>query len=233
MNEDYRKRASIQSKERWANEKYRELVKTNTSIGRRKNARSVILVEKGEVYSCIAEASEVLGISHAHISSACSGERKTAGTYHCRYADETQEDWDKRRSQFLSESGKREFPPVICIETGVIFSQPKEAAASIGVDPSNITKVCSGVQLTAGGFHWRYLNETEEQKKKRETLLFESQANDIGASSRKPIICVETNQQYKSVKEAADALQVNRSGISNALRGKAKTAGGFHWVYAT
>ena len=233
MNEDYRKRASIQSKERWHNDAYRDLVKTNTSIGMRKSARAIIQVETGKIYSCIAEASEELNISSSHISSACLAKRKTAGTYHWRYADETQEDWDKRRAQFLLESGKHEFPSVVCIETGVVFSQPKDAAASVGVDPSNITKVCSGVQLTAGGLRWRYLNETEEQKKKREALLYESQNKDLGASSRKPIICVETNQQYKSVKEAADTLQINRSGISNALRGKSKTAGGFHWVYAT
>lgn len=162
---------------------------------------------------------------------ACYGKRRKAGKFHWRFAKETQGEWDAQRAAFIKETGIKAFPKVVCIETGAIFEQPKAAAEWIDVHPSNITKVCRGKQLTAGGKHWRYLNEPPELKAKREALLESSTTNLTNEHSRVRIRCVETQEVYNSVSEAATALGINRSGISNALRGKAKTAGSYHWEY--
>jgi len=118
------------------------------------------------------------------------------------------------------------------METGEIFEQPKAAAEKAGIHPSNITQVCRGEQLSAGGFHWKYVNETEQQREKREALIESSSKKDLGEYSRVRVLCVETEIVYPSLKNASDELGINRCGISNALRGKSKTAGGFHWKYA-
>lgn len=232
MDEQYRENASKLSKERWKNADYRRLICKSTSLGRRKQAPEVIQIETGKVFSCAMEASEILHIPHSHISSVCAGNRRTAGGYHWRYASDTQEEWENRRQHRLECSGITGYPKVICIETGEVFEQPKTAAEKIGVHPSSITNVCSGVQLSAGGFHWKYLHETEQQKECRETLAAASRNKDLGAHSRVRVICVETNTIYPSVSCASIELSINRSGISNALRGAAKSAGGYHWKYA-
>ena len=51
-------------------------------------------------------------------------------------------------------------------------------------------------------------------------------------SIRKPVVCVETGIVYRSVAEAAKAVGANCSGVSNALRGKSKSSGGYHWRWA-
>ena len=48
----------------------------------------------------------------------------------------------------------------------------------------------------------------------------------------KPIICVETNKMYRNTKQAAFELgNKDRTNILSALRGKTKTAYGYHWRY--
>lgn len=47
----------------------------------------------------------------------------------------------------------------------------------------------------------------------------------------KPIICVESNQEYSGQTEAAEKLKINRCSISNVLNGKQKTAGGYTWKF--
>lgn len=48
----------------------------------------------------------------------------------------------------------------------------------------------------------------------------------------KPVLCVETNRAYKSVKNAAEETGALRGNISLCLTGKRVTAGGYHWRYA-
>ena len=46
--------------------------------------------------------------------------------------------------------------PVMCIETGEIFSSAREACRKNDALPSCICCCCKGKQHTAGGFHWKY-----------------------------------------------------------------------------
>ena len=52
---------------------------------------------------------------------------------------------------------------VRCVETGEIFQSMKLAAASVGVNASEITRVLKGYRnrKTAGGYHWEYHNSVE------------------------------------------------------------------------
>lgn len=48
----------------------------------------------------------------------------------------------------------------------------------------------------------------------------------------KAVICVETGTLYSSVTEASESIGVTRDAVGMAVRGKRKTAGGYHWKYA-
>lgn len=43
------------------------------------------------------------------------------------------------------------------VTTGEIFDSVKEASQSVGVAPSNVTRVCKGGRKTAGGTSWEYI----------------------------------------------------------------------------
>ena len=46
-----------------------------------------------------------------------------------------------------------------------------------------------------------------------------------------PVRCVETRQVFLGVKDAERKTGIGHSHISNCCKGRAKTAGGFHWEY--
>lgn len=50
-------------------------------------------------------------------------------------------------------------------------------------------------------------------------------------ATSKKVLCVETGEVYKSLSEADRQLGISFKNISNVLRGKSKTAGGYHWKY--
>ena len=50
-------------------------------------------------------------------------------------------------------------------------------------------------------------------------------------SKRKPVLCIETNTEYKSIREAYRKTNINDNHIGEAIKGIRKTAGGYHWQY--
>lgn len=48
-----------------------------------------------------------------------------------------------------------------------------------------------------------------------------------------PVLCVETQIIYKSIKEAGETLNIDNSSIVKCCKGKLKSAGGYHWEYST
>ena len=53
----------------------------------------------------------------------------------------------------------------------------------------------------------------------------------ISNSLKKRCLCVELNKEFNSINEAGLFIKRNPSGVSAALNGKQKTAGGYHWQY--
>jgi len=54
---------------------------------------------------------------------------------------------------------------VLCVELNKVFGSMKEAAAFINIQgSSSITHACKGEHKTAGGYHWKYIEEGENKK---------------------------------------------------------------------
>lgn len=51
---------------------------------------------------------------------------------------------------------------VLNIDTGKIYLNPKEASKDTGIHNDAISRVCRGEAKTAGGYHWRYINESRQ-----------------------------------------------------------------------
>jgi hypothetical protein len=49
--------------------------------------------------------------------------------------------------------------PIVCVETDVIFSSAQLASKMLQIQFSNISRCLHGRGHTAGGYHWRWLNE--------------------------------------------------------------------------
>lgn len=116
------------------------------------------------------------------------------------------------------------FKPVICIETGIIYPSIKDASLSVGVDVNNCVV---GREKTAAGYHWAYANDMEAQSKLKQ---FQGKPQITrGSGKEKTIMCVETNEIFESIKSAI--VKYNCGSIQNCLKGRIKTAAGYHWKY--
>lgn len=53
---------------------------------------------------------------------------------------------------------------VVCLETGVVYSNAREAARNTKAHPSAIYSVCDGKRMTAGGLHWKRYEDIGDGK---------------------------------------------------------------------
>lgn len=80
-------------------------------------------------------------------------------------------------------------------------------------------------------------HHTEEAKQKMSQIhkgktISEEQKEKITNSSVKaPIVCVELNKFFVSIRSAEKDLGIDHSNIIACLKGRQKTAGGYHWKY--
>lgn len=113
--------------------------------------------------------------------------------------------------------------PVVCVETKEIFKSAKEAAREKGLNSSGISNCLIKKRKTHGGFHWQYYIEGEP-------IL--SPEDFEPPRSKKPVVCVETGEVFKSMQAAADHVGATNTEICSCAKGKQLTCRGFHWAYA-
>ena len=76
------------------------------------------------------------------------------------------------------------------------------------------------------------LKRNEETKRKMSEKAKKRGVSEVTRqATRIPIICVDTNQIYPSINEAARRTGIARTAISNCCCNRSKTAGGFSWAY--
>lgn len=70
------------------------------------------------------------------------------------------EELSKRAKEFMSGETNPNRTQVLCVETGKVYESIKDASEELGIDASQIVKVCKGKanRKTAGGYHWKYYN---------------------------------------------------------------------------
>ena len=115
---------------------------------------------------------------------------------------------------------------VLCLETGIIYESITNASKLTGICRTNIGKCCNKQMLSAGGCHWIFYDNKDYTEEERLQII-----DDLGCGKGIKIICVETGKKYNSIKEAAKDVCGDNSSIGKALKGKQKTANGYHWRY--
>lgn len=110
---------------------------------------------------------------------------------------------------------------IVNVETGRIFNSIKLAATSVGKTRDVIWRALYGRIQTAGGYHWKFLDDYNENE-----IICDEKPH------RKSVMCIETGEIFESMKAAADSVGLkNPASISQIFYGKAKSAGGYHWKF--
>lgn len=88
---------------------------------------------------------------------------------------------------------------IICVETNVIYPSIREAERQLNIASGSIIHTLSGKNQTCHGFHWRYVDYSNEKIDNR--------------ISKKliPVKCIETNKEYKTINACSIDLFGNRN----------------------
>lgn len=73
-------------------------------------------------------------------------------------AEHKQKISNSRKGKYSGENNARSIK-VVCVETGETYVCIADVFREKNIDSSSITAVCKGRRKTAGGYHWRYVNE--------------------------------------------------------------------------
>ena len=120
-------------------------------------------------------------------------------------------------------------------DNGQIFLSCKDASNFTGISAPNIHLCYSGKTRSAGGFIWKKINKSDVKdfsvviccdiKKQKANkiarkFLLSRWGKKDGSYLCKKIKCVETNQMWNSVKDAADFIGISAAYFINILHGR-------------
>ena len=118
--------------------------------------------------------------------------------------------------------------PVVCLETGEEYESVKAAAEALGRGESSIrASISRGVG--GAGYHWAY--RTDPKLECKLTRYRGGECNLRRGPCARPVICLETGEEFESVPAASSAASVSKENIYCAIR-SGRRRGGYHWAYA-
>lgn len=222
--EEFKKRLSEAHKGKPKSEEFCKNLSDKKSV-------AVICIETKKVYKSATFAGKELGIDNSTISKCCRGDAKEAGGFHWMFAKDYSEE---KAAEVLERTRNENHRRVMCVDTGEIYNTIREAALDIGVNDTEISACCRGINKSAGQKRWLYLEDVTEDK------IQELLSIDVSNGKPKPVYCAELDMTFKTAKEAGEYTGVISSNITAVCKGRKyhKTAGKLpdgtklHWEYA-
>lgn len=137
------------------------------------------------------------------------------------------------------------------------FDSTVKADKAMGYPKNTVAQACrrrDGSRITScsHGFFWSYaINYDKEyfsqfrginvldsgrlpregERKPAKTGFTRKEIDSASAARSKPVLCVETNQRFNSITEAAKAYGVSKSAVDKCLKGISKTCANHKWIY--
>ncbi len=129
----------------------------------------------------------------------------------------------EKSKQKISENKSEKVMDVI---TGQIFNSTKELAHFYEISREYANKLICGLANSKKGYIFRHLDPIKRKKADKMNKKVKP-----SRSIPQPVLCVENGNEYCSIKEASEKLDISKANIGNVLQGRAFTAGGFHFIY--
>lgn len=116
----------------------------------------------------------------------------------------------------------------ICLETGKIYNSCLDAEKELGSPPDSVARVCRGERLTVRGFHFDFIETTDEIQEKKNKMK-ESESKPSHSSKR--VLCIELDKMFESSEEATKFCGKSKGYVSNLMRKNRKTKEGYTFKY--
>ncbi len=122
-----------------------------------------IVLTKGKekyVYPSVAYVSNLTGYTRQTVREACNYNWEMRG-FKYAWADEKGHAIENFIKEFIAPIRRKASfkTKVRCVETGKVYNSISDAARAVGVSPSTLGKVFSGLRKTSGGYHWEKVED--------------------------------------------------------------------------
>lgn len=171
--------------------------------------KKVICANTKQIFNDAEEAAKEFGIRQELVYISCQEKRATKGLTFYYY--EGEKEYPIKEKDLKNCSRK-----VRCVETGKEYESVIEAARENGIFSTNIITSCNSINRKAGGYHWQYTEDTN-------TVFVDN-------IRKSKVRCVETGEEFDSIKEAAKGDVKLAKRISQGCRDGGSVFG-FHWEY--
>ena len=184
------------------------------------NSKPIVCLETKICYDAITEAARAVNAHHSGIGACCCGTLLTYNNQHWMFKEE----YDKLSQQDIEEIilTKNKCKQVVCLENNKIYSKLIDAQEDMNIDRTSIRKCCNGLQKTAKNYHFVWY----EYYKKLSQAQIKCILNDYNKDRKHKCKCLQTNQIFTSINEAANTLKLSARQITASCKGqKAYTHG--------
>lgn len=210
-----------------------ELIKIANAPYISNKCKSVVLLNTGEEYYSIGEASRKTGISTSAIIMSCSGNAKYGGKekdgtpmiwfYSNDYYNLNPEEVSHLKNTLMNRLEKKKTnKAVILLNTNEIFESVKCAAAAYNLSKHTVSSCCNkktkyckkkGIRLF-WMFYDEYVNYSDEEIRQ----IYNKAMNADKTGNNKSVVLVNTGKVYKSIKSAAIENHVDSASIVNVCK---------------
>lgn len=193
------------------------------------------------VYDGAKEAAEIIGCHHSKITSCCNGIRATCCSTIFLYEKDCVSLSQEEKFEIIMERwNKSKGNPVVCLNTGKIYKNKKEATKDVNLKYSDgILKYLNGNSEFAGiGENGEFLKWATYKDYSKMTDEEIEEILNKPVLNHTPLHCITTNKYFRDASTAAKYYSLHVSGLHKACRGEYKTCGKYNgqkleWEYDT
>ena len=121
-------------------------------------------------------------------------------------------------------------PLLIIMETEKTFTSVLDCAEYLNCAPTTVSRNLNKILSWCVGYHLCYF---KEYNRENNPYLGLPRFNNKPVLKKDTfsVIIMETEEPFRTIKECADFIGVNRSGVNKVLSGESKNTGGYHICY--
>jgi len=118
------------------------------------------------------------------------------------------------------------------VEEAAGLTKHQIAMQTLASDPEWLARNAEGHRKMAADPVWR-TNNAEGRRKRAANPVWRARNAHANRKRAIVILCVETSIVYESARDVERKMDISNPAITAVCKGHRKTAGGYHWRYAT
>jgi group I intron endonuclease len=133
-------------------------------------------------------------------------------------------------SKKLSESSSLKIP-VKCLNNGIVYKSMTEASKQLGIKNKSISKVCNGLRNHTHGYRFEFVDEKLKAKALKNKQKRIVKRNSSIKKQKIKVICVDTQEIFESINDAAEKYNTTNAMISSVCYKKVDSYKGMHFDF--